>query len=165
MDHAEKLDEAMTQVRIRLEETVSQGDLQEALESVKSNVLGPLAEVPGQLVQMREEHERAAGKMEGLETEVQGKVGHDELEARLEGVEASAAMFAAQAVATGGAGQEQGSSAYGVRPMRTNGNHTMRWESEIRHFCTDMGLGHWRVVAENDHIWQSFEDIFVNALW
>ena len=103
MDHAEKLDEAMTQVRIRLEETVSQDDLQEALESVKSNVLGPLAEVPGQLVQMREEHERAAGKMEGLETEVQGKVGHDELEARLEGV----AMLAAQAVATGGADQEQ----------------------------------------------------------
>ena len=61
--------------------------------------------------------------------------------------------------------QQRGTSAYDVRPMRRHGNHTMRWEDEIRRFCDQMGLGHWRDAAENRCIWESFEEMFVSALW
>ena len=61
--------------------------------------------------------------------------------------------------------QQQGTSAYDVRPMRAHGNHAMRWEDEVRRFCGQVGLGHWREAAENQSIWKSFEDLFVRTLW
>jgi hypothetical protein len=54
-------------------------------------------------------------------------------------------------------GQVRGASAYGVRPIRVHGNHTMRWEDDVRRFCDNAGLGCWQDAAEQEHVWACFE--------
>ena len=61
--------------------------------------------------------------------------------------------------------QERGASAYGRRPLRKRGNHTMRWENEIRRFSCEAGLGDWRDAAQQADVWSSLEQQFVATAW